>query len=109
ILALAALEDWEIEALDVKTAFLYGELDEEIYMDQPEGFVEKGQERKVCRLLRAIYGLRQAAIVWNKALHKSLLDLGFIRSTSDPGVYIYQHKEELLIIVIYVDDALFLG
>ena len=58
LLAHAALEDWEIEALDIKTAFLYGKLDKEIYMEQPEGFVKKGQEGQVCRLLKAIYGLK---------------------------------------------------
>ena len=56
LLSLAALHDWEIEALDVKTTFLFGELDEEIYMEQPEGFIEKGKEKKVCRLGKAIYG-----------------------------------------------------
>ena len=60
ILAHAALLDWEIEAMDVKTAFLYGELKEEIYMEQPEGFVVKGQEKKVCKLIKSIYGLKQA-------------------------------------------------
>ena len=64
ILALAALESWHLQALDVKTAFLYGKLDEEIYMLQPEGFVEKGKERLVWRLKRAIYGLKQAALAW---------------------------------------------
>ena len=62
LLSIAVLEDWDIEALDVKTAFLFGELDEEIYMEQPEGFVKKGQEKKVCHLLKAIYGLKQAAL-----------------------------------------------
>lgn len=61
LLTHATLEDWEIEALDIKTAFLYGELDEEIYMEQPEGFVKKGQEGHVCRLKKAIYGLKQAS------------------------------------------------
>ena len=56
--ALAALHDWEMEALDVKTAFLFGELDEELYMVQPEGFVVQGQESKVCQLRKAIYGLK---------------------------------------------------
>ena len=69
--------DWELEALDVKTAFLFGELKEEIYMDQPEGFVVKGKKFKVCRLWKAIYGLKQAALQWNKQLHKSLLKMGF--------------------------------
>jgi hypothetical protein len=64
LLALAALEDWEIKALDVKTAFLFRELDdnEELYMVQPEGFIEKGKENKVCHLRKSIYGLKQAAI-----------------------------------------------
>jgi hypothetical protein len=109
LLALAALKDWDIESLDVKTAFLYGKLEEEIYMEQPEGYVQKGQESKVCRLLRAIYGLKQAPLQWNKELHKSLLKMGFKRSISDTGVY-YQHiGNEIVIIVVYVDDALFMG
>ena len=86
LLSIAVLEDWDIEVLDVKTAFLFGELDEEIYMEQPEGFVKQGQEKKVCRLLKAIYGLKQAALQWNKALHDSLLKMGFTRTFADPGV-----------------------
>jgi hypothetical protein len=76
LLALSALEDWEIEALDVKTAFLYGNLDEELYMEWPEGFVVKGQERKVYRLKKALYGLKQAAIQWLKKLPQCLHILG---------------------------------
>ena len=55
LLSIAALEDWNIEVLDVKMAFLFGELDEEIYIEQPEGFIKKGQEKKICHLLKAIY------------------------------------------------------
>ena len=62
LLSITVLEDWDIEALDVKMAFIFGELNEEIYMEQPEGFVKKGQEKKVCCLLKAIYGLKQAAL-----------------------------------------------
>ena len=62
LLALVALEDWKLHAIDVKTAFLFGDLDEEIYMVQPEGCVKKGQEKKFCCLRRAIYGLKQAAL-----------------------------------------------
>ena len=61
LLAHAALENWELEAMDIKTAFLYGELDEEIYMEQPEGFVEKGKENMVCCLKKVIYDLKQAS------------------------------------------------
>ena len=72
LLAFAALEDWEIEAMDVKLAFLHGMLKEEIYMEQPEGFVKKGEERKVCRLIRSIYGLKQASRVWYETFAKFL-------------------------------------
>ena len=77
LLSLAVPYDWELEALDVKTAFLFGELKEEIYMDQPEGFVVKGKEFKVCHLWKAIYGLKQPVLQWNKQLQKSLLEMGF--------------------------------
>ena len=60
LLAHAALQDWEIEAMDVKLAYLHGVLEEEIYMEQPEGFVAKGEEDKVCKLVRSLYGLKQA-------------------------------------------------
>ena len=109
LLSIAVLEDWDIEALDVKMAFLFGELDEEIYMEQPEGFVKQGQEKKVCHLLKAIYGLKQAALQWNKALHDSLLKMGFTHTFADPGVYIHFHNQNLIILVIYVDDVLFMG
>ena len=60
LLAHAALLDWQIGAMDVKLAYLHGVLDEEIYMEQPEGFTAKGEENKVCRLIRSLYGLKQA-------------------------------------------------
>ena len=109
VLALAALYDWEIKVLDVKTAFLFGELDEEIYMVQPEGFIVKGQESKVCHLQKAIYGFKQAALQWNKLLHKSLVDFSFKRCTSNSGVYVKFIGKDIILIVIYVDNALFLG
>jgi len=76
MLATAALENWNVSALDIKTAFLYGQLDEEIYMEQPEGFKHKGQEHKVLLLRRAIYGLKQAALAWWKELDQSVKQLG---------------------------------
>ena len=76
--AHAALEDWEMDSMDVKTAFLNGELEEEIYMEQPEGWVVPGKEDWVCLLKKAIYGLKQVSCQWNTKIHKSLLDQGFI-------------------------------
>ena len=109
LLSLAALHDLEIKALDVKTAFSFGKLDEEIYMKQPESFLVKGQERKVCQLRTAIYGLKQAVLQWNKQLHKSLLEMGFIKCKSDPGTYFKIIGEEIIILLIYIDNALFMG
>ena len=107
LLAHAALEDWEIEALDIKTAFLYGKLNEEIYMEQPEGFVKKGQEGQVCRLLKAIYGLKQASQIWNEKLHKTLLANGFRHTRSDARVYVHDQWE--MILIVYVIDFLPMG
>ena len=107
MLALAALKGWHISGLDVKTAFLYGELEEELYMEQPEGFKVKGQEGKVLRLWRAIYGLKQAALAWWKALDKSMGELGFTRLRSDSGIFV--NKDQSIIVIVYVDDVLFLG
>ena len=78
-------------------------------MVQSEGFAIKGQESKVCCLWKAIYGLKQAALQWNKLLHKSLVDFDFKRCTSDFGVYVKFIGKDIILIVIYVDDALFLG
>jgi hypothetical protein len=63
VLAVVAALDLEMLQLDIKAAFLYGELDEEIYMDQPEGFIKTGRENEVCRLVKSIYGLKQALSV----------------------------------------------
>jgi hypothetical protein len=110
LFALAALENWHMTALDVKTAFLYGQLDEEIYMEQPEGFKVKGQEFKVLRLRRAIYGLKQASLAWWKELDKSVQKLGFKRLYADAGIFVCRHKDgTILVMLAYVDDILFMG
>jgi hypothetical protein len=111
VLALAAMEDWEIEAMDVTGAYLYGELDEEIYMEQPPGFIKEGQAHKVCKLQRAIYGLKQSGKQWNKEIHASLIKLGFTRTRTDAGIYVYRRQEGYteIILIIYVDDLLLCG
>ena len=104
LLALAALEDWEIHQMDVKSAFLNGLLDEEIYMEQPEGFVDPDHPDKVCLLKKAIYGLKQASRAWNLQFHGVLLELGFTRTRSDAGVYHREDDGGTTIIILYVDD-----
>src|SRR5258707_8082799 len=106
LLALAVLENWEIHQMDVKSAFLNGILNEEIYMEQPQGFITAEQENKVCRLKRALYGLKQASHTWNQQFHGVLTTLGFEQTYSDAGIYVrHQHGgNSLLIIILYVDD-----
>jgi hypothetical protein len=78
-------------------------------MVQPEGFIEKGTENKVCHLRKSIYGLKQATIKWNKALHQSLQEMEFKRTISNPGVYVKYIGKDKIIFMVYIDDALFMG
>ena len=98
-----------MEAVDIKTTFFYGKLDKEIYMQQPERFRLKGQETKVLRLHRAIYGLKQAALAWWKELESSMKQLGFQHTVSDAGVFFAYLSRHLVIVIVYVDNALFFG
>jgi Reverse transcriptase (RNA-dependent DNA polymerase) len=109
MLALSSLEDWHVQGLDVRNAFLYGKLDEEMYMEQPEGFKVKGQENKVLHLRHALYSLKQAALAWWKELVKSMKELGFKSLSSDAGLFVYKTDRELIIAIVYVDDAMFFG
>ncbi|XP_044723689.1 reverse transcriptase (RNA-dependent DNA polymerase) domain-containing protein [Hirsutella rhossiliensis] len=103
IFAIAAAEDLEIEQMDVKTAFLYGDIDEEVYLEQPEGF-EDGTGR-VCRLKKAIYGLKQAPRIWFHTITKFLETLGYRPIAADVSVFVRGKS----IIAIYVDDLLLTG
>jgi Reverse transcriptase (RNA-dependent DNA polymerase) len=109
LLALAALEDWEIYQMDVKLAFLNGLLDEEIYMEQPEGFIDPDHPEKVCLLKKALYGLKQALRTWNLQFHSILKDLGFARTHSNAGVYHCHDDGGTVIIILYVDNITLLG
>ena len=86
LLAIAAVEDLEIHQMDVVTAFLIPDLEEEIYMVQPEGF--DGKEGLVCKLQKGLYGLKQSARNWNARLRKHLKSLGFQQSSCDPCIFI---------------------
>ena len=107
MIVLVVLRDWHISRLDVKTTFLYGELDEELYMEQPEGFKDHKNKNKVMHLKKAIYGLKQAALAWWKALDKSMATLSCTHLVSDSGIFV--NKDKTIVIMVYVDDVLFLG
>jgi hypothetical protein len=95
-----------VHQIDVKTTFLYGELEEEIYMDHPDGFVVKGEERKVCKLLKYLYGLKQAPKQWHEKFDKTLSFVTFIVSEIDKCVYYRYGGGEGVILCLYVDDIL---
>ena len=104
VLSVAAVDKMHLMQFDIKTAFLYGELDEEIYMRQPEGFTD-GTDR-VCKLKRSLYGLKQSPRCWNKRFVDFLIARGFKQSSADPCVYVKTWNGRKLIVVLYVDDGL---
>lgn len=104
LLSLAAQYDLDIEQLDAISAFLQGNVDEEIFMVQPEAFVENSS--KVCRLNKAIYGLKQASRQWNKKLDGALKEIGFRQSALDPCVYFHVKGNLRTYIAVYVDDSM---
>ncbi|XP_076937607.1 uncharacterized protein LOC143605339 [Bidens hawaiensis] len=108
ILALAAYNKWEVHHLDVKSAFLHGELKEEVYVSQPEGFVKPQDKGKLYKLSKALYGLRQAPRAWNVKLDNTLKSLGFQKCSLEQAV-IKASSNSNLIVGVYVDDLIVTG
>lgn len=106
IFALSAQLDLRVDRLDVKDAYLYGELTEEVYMRQPPGFEVKGKEHFVCKLHRSIYGLKQAARCWGSKIKDILLNFGFTACSHDPCLYVLDTKGSCTLIGVYVDVLL---
>ncbi|GKA33491.1 zinc finger, CCHC-type containing protein [Tanacetum coccineum] len=109
LIALASINKLIIHQMDVKTAFLNGELEEEVYMEQPEGFVIQGQENKVCKLIKSLYGLKQAPKQWHQKFDQVILSNGFRINESDKCVYSRFVNGKGVIICLYVDDMLIFG
>ncbi|CAM8879912.1 unnamed protein product [Rhodiola kirilowii] len=107
MLSLVAYFDYELEQLDVKTAFLHGNLDETIYMRQPEGFCIGDPEKKVCLLKRSLYGIKQSPRLWYRRFDEFMFKCGFKRSDYDWCIY-YRHVqgESVIYLLLYVDDML---
>ena len=102
ILSIAAAEDLDLFQFDVSSAFLYGELTEEIYLEQPGGFSVKGREGDVYRLHKCLYGLKQSGRVWNTKFDGLVTTFGLVASTVDPCVYHYQKDGVFLILCLWV-------
>ncbi|KAK4380842.1 Retrovirus-related Pol polyprotein from transposon RE1 [Sesamum angolense] len=109
LIAIAANKKWKIYQMDVKSAFLNGYIDEEIYVEQPQGFIAKGSEEKVLRLKKALYGLKQAPRAWYSRIDQYFMDRGFWKSLSEPTLYIKSQGNDTLIVSLYVDDLIYTG
>ncbi|CAL8131469.1 unnamed protein product [Prunus armeniaca] len=104
-----AQKNWLIYQLDVKLGFLNGVLEEEVYVEQPQGFLVEGGEDKVYKLKKALYGLKQAPRTWYVDIVKYFLQSGFQKSQSEPTLYILKKGASILIVSLYVDDLIFTG
>lgn len=110
IIALAAQKNWTIFQLDVKSAFLHGELNEDVYVEQPRGYEKRGSEQLVYKLHKALYGLKQAPRAWFSRIEAHFISEGFQRCDSEQTLFTKRSKEGKIIIVsIYVDDLIFTG
>ena len=110
VLGLAANLNLEVEQLDVKTAFLHGDIDKKIYMEQLEGFKVKGKEHLVCKLKKSLYGLKQAPRQWYTKFDSFMEGHGYSKTSSDHCVYVKKFSDgDFIILLLYVDDMLIVG
>ncbi|KAK2442716.1 putative mitochondrial protein [Trifolium repens] len=109
LISIAAIYNLTVHQMDVKTAFLNGDLEEEIYIEQPEGFVIHGQEHKVCKLDKSLYGLKQAPKQWHEKFDNLMIENGYKVNESDKCIYYKIEKGICTIICLYVDDLLIFG
>jgi hypothetical protein len=109
ILAISAPMGWKVHQMDVKTAFLNKVVEEEIYVEQPEGFETFNRDTHVCKLKRALSGLKHAPRAWYACIDNYLLRLGFTKSKADPNLYYIVVEGQPLILVLYVDDLILTG
>ena len=108
-LAITAYHDYEIWQMDVNTVFLNVSLEEDVYMTQPEGFVSPRDARKICKLCRSIYGLKQASRRWNIHFDQTVKEFGFIQNEDESCVYKKVSGSHVAFVVLYVDDILLIG
>ncbi|CAL1356675.1 unnamed protein product [Linum trigynum] len=108
LIAVAVSRGWDLQQLDVNNAFLHGDLEEEVYMEIPQGFRAPGDNR-VCRLHKSIYGLRQASRNWYQKFTATLCKFGFRASSADHSLFIYHHGQTFFVALIYVDDVILTG
>lgn len=110
VVALAAQNSWPIFQLDVKSAFLHGYLEDEVYIEQPPGYVKVGEENKVYKLKKALYGLKQSSRAWYSRIEAYFLKFGFTKCPYEHTMFVKNgEKGKILIVCLYVDDLIFTG
>ncbi|RVW52843.1 Retrovirus-related Pol polyprotein from transposon TNT 1-94 [Vitis vinifera] len=109
VLGMVVIENLHLEQLDVKTTFLHGDLEEDLYMIQSEGFIAQGQENLVCKLRKSLYGLKQAPRQWYKKFDSFMHRIGFKRCEADHCCYVKSFDNSYIILLLYVDDMLIIG
>ena len=109
LLAFAVQHGILIHQMDVVAAFLNGSLQKDTYMEQPDGYVQAGNEQMVCKLKRSLYGLKQAPRCWNAVFSEYLKPIRFEQSVTDPYVYAKKNKGHLVIVAVYVDDLIIIA
>jgi hypothetical protein len=109
IIALASSMGWKLHQMDVKTVFLNGEIEEEVYIEKLEGFVVHNERYHVSKLKKALYGLKQAPCPWYEKMDGFLMSLGFNKSDVDPNLYYHIDGNECLILVLYVHNLFLTG
>lgn len=109
ILATAARRGWMLFQLDVKSAFLHGELREDVYVDQPEGFEDQRDTRRVYKLRNALYGLKQAPRAWYTRIEGYFSREGFEKCYCEHTLFVKRSGAEILIVSLYVDDLIYTG
>jgi hypothetical protein len=100
---------WKLHQMIVKTAFLNGEIKEEVYLEQPLGFETHDRETHVCRLKKYLYGLKKEPRAWYGRIDNFLMSLGFTKSNADPNLYFKVEDGEPMILLLYVDDMFLIG
>ena len=109
VFTIALSRNWAIKQLDVNNAFLNGDLQEEVFMQQPQGFIDEQNPNLVCRLDKALYGLKQAPRAWFEKLHQALLSFGFVSAKSDQSLFLRFTPSHITYVLVYVDDILVIG
>ena len=104
ILALAVLHDLHLWSVDISHAYFNGEINRDVYMEQPEGFAEGNPKKVICKLNKAVYGMKQGGNRWNRKMRAVLESMGFKQTYSNAAVYIYTWSDVTIILPVFVDD-----